>query len=151
MIEEQGRVVAVEKGAVWVEILRKTTCSSCSGHAGCGQVLMDRLGGARQRGYIRALSDQQLHVGAAVVIGVREEFLVRGSLLVYLLPLFGFFACGLLAQGLGLGEPLAIFAGGLGFILACSMVCWLSWCNRDNPAMQPMVLRAWLNDSVESC
>ncbi|MBF3221453.1 transcriptional regulator, partial [Pseudomonas aeruginosa] len=28
MIEEQGRVVATEPGAVWVETVRRSTCSS---------------------------------------------------------------------------------------------------------------------------
>ncbi len=44
MIEEQGRVVATEPGAVWVETVRRSTCSSCSANAGCGQGLMQRLG-----------------------------------------------------------------------------------------------------------
>lgn len=151
MIEERARVVAVEKGAVWVETLRKGTCSSCSGNAGCGQALMDRMGVDRRRGYIRALSDLQLRVGDGVVIGVREEFFVRGSLLVYLLPLLGIFTCGLLAQEAGLGESLVILAGGLGFALAFSMVRWLSRRTGDHPAMQPIVLHALLNDPVGSC
>ncbi|MBF2948649.1 transcriptional regulator, partial [Pseudomonas aeruginosa] len=37
MIEEQGRVVATEPGAVWVETVCRSTCSSCSANAGCGQ------------------------------------------------------------------------------------------------------------------
>ena len=48
MIEEPGRVVAVEEGAVWVQTLRKSTCSSCSANAGCGQGLLDKLALARK-------------------------------------------------------------------------------------------------------
>ena len=76
MIEEQGRVVALEPGAVWVETLRKSTCSNCSANAACGQGLMERLGIGRQRGYVRALSQKQLAIGDSVIIGVREDLAI---------------------------------------------------------------------------
>lgn len=144
MIEEQGRVVAVEAGAVWVETLRKSTCSSCSVKAGCGQGLLDQLGAGGRRGYVRALSDLRLEVGDAVVIGVREELLVRGSLLVYLVPLMGLFAAGVLAERLAWSEPLVIFSALLGLFLACLAVRWRSRHTAGDPALQPVVLRALL-------
>lgn len=144
MIEEQGRVVAVEPGAVWVETLRKSTCSSCSVKAGCGQGLLDQLGASGRRGYVRALSGLQLAVGDVVIIGVREDLLVRGSLLVYLLPLLGLFAVAGLAEQLGLSEPWVILGALLGFLLACCAVRWRSRVTAGDPALQPVVLRALL-------
>jgi sigma-E factor negative regulatory protein RseC len=144
MIEEQGRVVALEPGAVWVETLRKSTCSSCSANAACGQGLMDRLGVGRQRGYVRALSQMQLAVGDTVIIGVREDLLVRSSLLVYLLPLLGLFAAALLADGLGLSEPLVILCGLLGLSATWLMVRWRAARVAENPFLQPVVLRTLL-------
>ncbi|MDX5373143.1 MAG: SoxR reducing system RseC family protein [Pseudomonadaceae bacterium] len=145
MIEEQGRVVAVEPGAVWVETRRRSTCSACVANAGCGQGLMDKLGVGRERGLVRALCDLQLQVGDPVVVGVREELLLRGSLLVYLLPLFCLFATALLAQALALGEPLVIGAGLAGLAGGFLLVRWRSRSVADRPDMQPMVLRALLN------
>ncbi|WP_339524939.1 SoxR reducing system RseC family protein [Pseudomonas sp. EA_35y_Pfl2_R111] len=144
MIEEQGRVVAVEPGAVWVETLRKSTCSSCSVKAGCGQSLLDQLGASGRRGYIRALSSLPLNVGDAVIIGVREDLLVRGSLLVYLLPLLGLFAAAVLAEQMGLGEPWVILSALLGFLFACCAVRWRSRLRAGDPALQPVVLRTLL-------
>ncbi|RRV36739.1 transcriptional regulator [Pseudomonas sp. o96-267] len=144
MIEEQGRVVALEPGAVWVETLRKSTCSSCSANAACGQGLMDRLGVGRQRGYVRALSQTPLAVGDTVIIGVREDLLVRSSLLVYLLPLLGLFAAALLADGLGLSEPLVILAGLSGLLASWLLVRWRAARVAENPLLQPVVLRALL-------
>ncbi|APU29616.1 transcriptional regulator [Ectopseudomonas alcaliphila JAB1] len=144
MIEERGRVVALEPGAVWVETLRKSTCSSCSANAACGQGLMDRLGVGRQRGYVRALSQMQLAVGDSVIIGVREDLLVRSSLLVYLLPLLGLFAAALLADGLGLSEPLVIFAGLSGLLASWLLVRWRAARVAENPLLQPVVLRTLL-------
>jgi sigma-E factor negative regulatory protein RseC len=144
VIEEQGRVVAVEPGAVWVETLRKSTCSSCSVKAGCGQGLLDQLGASGRRGYVRALSDLQLSVGDAVVIGVREDLLVRGSLLVYLLPLLGLFVAAVLAEQMSLSEPWVILSALCGFLLACCAVRWRSGITAGDPALQPVVLRALL-------
>ena len=144
MIEEQGRVVAVEAGAVWVETLRKSTCSSCSANAGCGQGLMDKLGVGNRRGYVRALTDLQLDIGDSVAIGIREELLLRGSVLVYLVPLLGLFAGALSIQALD-GSELQVIGAGLGGLLFSWLyIRWRSLRTADDPALQPVVLRALL-------
>ncbi len=144
MIEEQGRVIAVEPGAVWVETLRKSTCSACSAKAACGQGLLNQLGAGARRGYVRALSELSLQVGDAVVIGVREDLLVRGSVLVYLLPLLGLFLAAGAAQWLALGEPVVILAAFAGLLVAWYAVRRYSLRTADDPAAQPVVLRAVL-------
>lgn len=144
MIEESGRVVRLEEGAVWVETLRKSTCSSCSANAGCGQGLLDKLAISSQRGTVRALTDLQLAVGDNVIIGLGEDALLRGSLLVYLLPLLGLFAGALGAEYLALGEPLSIAAGLVGLFGAALFVRWRSQQGMHDPALQPVVLRALL-------
>jgi sigma-E factor negative regulatory protein RseC len=144
MIEEQGRVVAVEPGVVWVETLRKSTCSACTANAACGQGLMERLGVGRQRGYVRALSTLNLHVGDAVVIGVGEQLLVRSSLLVYFLPILGLLAGSIAADAAGLREPLIILCGLGGLLLSWLLVRWHASRVADDPLLQPVVLRALL-------
>ena len=144
MIEETGRVVAIEEGAVWVETLRKSTCSSCSANTGCGQGLMDKLGVGRQRGFVRVLSDLQLALNDVVVIGISEDLLLRTAVVVYLLPLLGLLAGALLASSLQLTEGLVILSA-----MASLLVSWLAvrWhCRRteNDPARQPVVLRALL-------
>ena len=144
MIEETGRVVALEEGAVWVETLRKSTCSSCSANAGCGQGLMDKLGVGRQRGFVRVLSDLQLALDDVVVIGIREDVLLRTAVLVYLLPMLGLLAGALLASSLGLTEGLIILASMLSLLLAWLAVRWQCQRTQHDPARQPVVLRAML-------
>lgn len=144
MIEEQGRVVAVEAGAVWVETLQKSTCSNCSVSAGCGQGLAEKIGVGRSRGLVRALCDLHLEVGDAVIIGVRADLLVRGSLLLYLLPLLGLFFAALLAQALGASEPQIIVTGLSGLVLGWFLVRWRSRRTADDPELQPVVVRALL-------
>lgn len=144
MIEEQGRVIALEPGAVWVETLRKSTCSGCAAKNGCGQGLMDRLGVRERRGMIRALSDLQLQVGDSVVVGIREDVLLRGAFLVYLLPLLMLFAAALLATQLALAEPFVILAGLGGFLVAWFFVRKRSQRAASDSALQPVVLRTML-------
>ncbi|WP_374288198.1 SoxR reducing system RseC family protein [Pseudomonas fluvialis] len=144
MIEERGRVVALEQGAVWVQTLRKSTCSSCSAKATCGQGVLDSLGLGRERGHVRALCRLPVQVGDQVMIGVREEQLLQSAVLVYLLPLLGLFAGALLADGLGWSEPRLI-----GMALLGAALVWLAvrtYCQRhvDDEQRQPVVLRALL-------
>lgn len=142
MIEERGRVIAVESGAVWVETLRRSTCSGCSINAGCGQGLLERLGVGSGRGRVRAVSSLKLAPGDEVVLGVGEDLLLKSALLFYLSPLLGLFALALLAARIGLGEPLIIVAGLAGFLLAWLFVCRTARRHSNDPAMQPVVLRA---------
>ncbi|MBD9679806.1 SoxR reducing system RseC family protein [Pseudomonas sp. PDM18] len=142
MIQEWGRVIAVESGTVQIETLRRSACSGCSVNAGCGQGLLERLGIARGRGQARALSSLRLIPGDEVVLGVDEDLLLKSALLFYLLPLIGLFALALLAACLDLGEPLIIVAGLAGFLLSWLPVRRYARRHTDDPAMQPVVLRA---------
>lgn len=97
MIEETAQVVRVENDAVWVETLRRSTCSGCAAENGCGSAALSKVLG-RRRTVIRVLSDLPLRAGDRVVIGIAERALVRGSLAVYAVPLL------LLLFGAVLGE-----------------------------------------------
>lgn len=144
MIEEPGRVVAVEPGAVWVETQRVSTCSGCSARNGCGQGLMDRLGVRERRGLIRALSDLNLAVGDPVIVGIRENVLLRGAILVYLFPLIVLFASALVAFKLSAVEPYVMLSGIAGFVVAWLIVRKRSQQTAGDPGLQPIVLRAML-------
>lgn len=140
MIEERGRVLAVESGAVWVETVRQSACNSCQARAGCGQSLLNRLGAGQRQGFVRALTSSFYKVGDEVVIGIPENAVLRGSSLVYVLPLLGLFLFALLAQAIGLAEPAVIAAGfagmGLGFLLGRWRATRLSM----DPAFVPQVI-----------
>lgn len=144
MIEEQGRVVAVEDGAVWVEVSRKSTCSTCSASAGCGQGLMENLDVGRGRRLVRALCQFRLNVGDSVVIAIREDLLVRGALLLYLLPLMSLLGSALVMHALGGGEPMIIVSGLVGLMLGLWLVRKRGQRLTDDPDLQPIVLKALL-------
>jgi sigma-E factor negative regulatory protein RseC len=91
MILETGTVVAVEPEGLWVETIQKSACEVCVAEKGCGQKFLSRLAGKTTS--IRVLLDnqppQKFSVGQSVTIGIPEDVIVLGSMLVYLLPIFG--------------------------------------------------------------
>ncbi len=142
MIEERGRVLSVEEGAVWVETVRSSTCGNCAAKAGCGQALLARVSSGARRGFIRALTDRSWQIGDEVFIGIPEDAVVRGALWVYLTPLLGLFAAALLAQALGAAEPMVILAAVSGLIAGFAVVRWHGQRAQRDPQLMPQVLRS---------
>lgn len=141
MIEEHGRVVAVEPGTVWVETVRRGSCDACNAGRGCGQRMLERMqtGGAAR---VRALADGPADVGDEVTIGIPEQLLLRGTLRVYLLPLLLLFAGALAGQHLGSGDATSIASGLLGLAAGFAWNRWHSHRYENDRDHQPRVLRA---------
>lgn len=140
MIEEQGRVVAIEPGAVWVETVRRTTCSSCQASPGCGHRVLDAArAGSRAR--VRALVDASAEVGDRVAIGIPEEVLLRSTLRVYLLPLLLLFGAAVAGQHLFGGDTAALGLGLVGLGAGFAYNRWYSRRHENDRGQQPRVLR----------
>lgn len=148
MIEEQARVVSSEPGAAWVETVRRSTCGSCQARAGCGQALLQRLGGGARQGYIRVLSDQPMQVGDQVIIGLPENAVVNASMCMYILPLLGLFSVAFLADRAGLSEPWVILCAFFGLASGFVGVRWYAWLQRSNPDMQPRIMRVMPSSGI---
>ncbi|MEQ3635913.1 SoxR reducing system RseC family protein [Alcanivorax sp.] len=97
MLEEQGVVVAVEPGAIWVETVRASTCGACKAKAGCGHHLINEQQSG-QRARLRVPSQDSHQVGDTVNVALPEGALMRGALWVYGLPLALLFAGALLGE-----------------------------------------------------
>lgn len=99
MIEQVGRVVALEGEDAWVEGERSSACGSCSAK-GCGTGALSALFGKRTL-RIKVKNPNAIPLGAQVVLGLDESSFLRGSFSVYLVPLL------LMMIGAGLGELMA--------------------------------------------
>lgn len=145
MLTETGRVVAVEPGTLWVETIRQSVCGSCAAQKGCGHGLLNQIGDGH-RNYLqlssRRFSRDQFQIDDRVTIGVPERLMLRGSAVLYLLPL----ACMLLAS---LAMPtllpaiseLASIGGAVGgFAVGLLLVRWHARYHQDNPDFQPRLL-----------
>lgn len=140
MIEQSGRVVAIEDGVAWVETVRRTGCGRCDEPGGCGNGAMNRL--ARERiGHLRVLASLPVAVGDEVVVGVPEDAMLRGAALIYLLPLAALFAGTLAGDLLWPGDGGAMAGALAGLVAGFGFVRWRSTSKRDDSTVQPVLLR----------
>ena len=145
MLVETGRVVAVEDDSLWVETIRQSTCGSCAAQKGCGHGLLNRYSDGK-RGYIRVLPGSA-GTGACAVddqvrISIPEEVILKGSVVVYVLPLFTMLAGAALAATLfpqHQDQMSALGAAG-GFGLGLLLVRWHAWRHRNDRSLQPTLL-----------
>jgi len=146
MIEESGKVVAVQGEFAWIESERSTACGGCAVRKGCGTSAIAKMFGQR-RLRLRVLNRINAHVGDTVVVGISESGLVRGSLAVYAVPLAGLFAGALTGhfagnQLLANGSDLMAAGGALtGFLAALLWLRRFSRTTEKDAAWQPVLLR----------
>ncbi|WP_257295704.1 SoxR reducing system RseC family protein [Endozoicomonas sp. YOMI1] len=117
MIEEQGRVLAVQCDFVWVETIRQSGCSSCIARNGCGQHLSEQYRASSSFSYIKALCPWVVKKGDMVVVGIPEDSLLKASFLIYLFPLLLMMAGIWLSSVMGGTDWLLLISAGL--LLAC--------------------------------
>ena len=145
MLVETGRVVAVEKDGLWVETIRQSTCGSCAARKGCGHGLLNRYTDGK-RGYIRVLPGAKGLANCAiddqVRISIPEDVILRGSLVVYVLPLLCMLGGAVLGSVFfeGRGDALVILGAACGFGVGFALVRWHAWHHRDDRSLQPTFL-----------
>jgi sigma-E factor negative regulatory protein RseC len=86
MIQDRAVVTRVTADAIYVNTLRKSTCSGCKASAGCGNALLENLFAGRNQS-VRVLPAVGIQQGDEVIIGMHEGALLRGSFAVYSVPL----------------------------------------------------------------
>lgn len=147
MLVETGRVVAIEADAIWVETIRQSTCGSCAARQGCGHGLLNRMADGRS-GYVRVLRGEppadggHCAVNDQVRISIPEAVILRGSMIVYMLPLLSMLLGAALAGALDADHAEAMAAAGaaVGLGLGFAVVRWHAWRHRHDRALQPTLL-----------
>jgi sigma-E factor negative regulatory protein RseC len=115
MIEEQATVIETDGETMSVEIQRQSTCGSCSAKSGCGTNLVAELFG-KQRALLSLPNSVDARPGDRVVLGIRENDLVSGSVMLYLWPLAGLLGGAVSGHFLTGTEPGAIVGGLTGML-----------------------------------
>ena len=142
MLLETGRVVAVEADSVWVETIRQSTCGACAAQKGCGHGLLNRISDGH-RSLIRVLPGKvaasDCAVDDEVRIAIPEDVILRGSLIVYILPLLLMLAGAFLgsiwvAANADLGAALGAVAG---FVAGFMLVRAPAHRPRNDDSLQP--------------
>lgn len=135
-------MIAVEGGLAWVETERRSACDSCSVRSGCGSGVLAKVIG-RRLNQVPALNRVGARPGDAVIVGIAERSLLRGSLAVYAVPLLAMLGAALGGELLlpGWGEAGVVGAGALG--LGAGFVWLRGFAARigKDPRYQPVILR----------
>lgn len=150
MIEESGRVVAVEEGAVWVESIRRAACDTCAAKNGCGQSALAKLG-QQQKNHVRAVNSLDLQVGDEVVIGVPEDVVMKGTLVAYMMPLIFMLVAAVAADSVNAGDLWVTLSGLIGLAIGFVMVRVHFLKVRTDKRYQPVVLRFATGDESNYC
>ncbi len=145
MLTETARVVAVEQDGVWVETMRTSTCGTCAAQKGCGHGILNRISEGH-RSLIRVLPGQvsanECRVDDEVRISIPEEVILKGSFVVYILPvLLTLIGAALASSVLPQSPDIASIFGALGgFILGFALVRWHAWIHRQDQSLQPILV-----------
>ncbi|MBF6647496.1 SoxR reducing system RseC family protein [Methylobacter sp. BlB1] len=89
MIEELAVVVKTENHQVWVESRQDGACAGCRQKASCSTSAIGSVVGKKA---VAVDSRINLHVGDEVIVAIDEVWVLKASLLLYLLPLIAMFA-----------------------------------------------------------
>lgn len=153
MLTETGRVVAVEAQSLWVETIRQSTCGTCAAQKGCGHSLINQISDG-SRSYIRVLCPEHepnvCKVNDQVLISIPEEVILRGSFIVYMIPLLAMLVGSVAAVELFVGHPdlVAIAGASFGFLVGVAVVRWHAWSHRDDTSFQPTFIEVVRPESL---
>lgn len=145
MLKENAFVVDVADGVAWVETQRKSTCGSCAARNGCGtSVLQKVMGNKRTR--LKVDNPNQYSVGDEVILGLQENALIKGSLLLYALPIVAMFGFSLIANvifnnlNIAFTEGYSILFSLIGLMFGFWLVMKSSGKLRNNESYQAKIL-----------
>ncbi len=95
MLKRAATVVKINDQAIWVRSARQTACESCTINPGCGVSLLDNYfynnnvnnNAGQVSVQLGSYQAGDFGLGDRVIVGLQERALIKGSLLVYFLPL----------------------------------------------------------------
>jgi len=156
MIEERAKVVNIDGSDIWVETQRRSACDHCAVNKGCGTSVLAKVIGVKSS-RVRVLNpdEKKVSIGDEIVVGINEQALVRGSMIIYLLPLVFLFVFGLLGQTLSVQmnimtpDVMAILAGLSGLLLGFSLVKLFSIQIGSDSRYQPVLLHRVIQTKLE--
>lgn len=145
MIEEQAQVVDIKEGRLILQAQTQSSCGSCEVSKGCGTSLLAKVVG-RKFTHFQAENNINAKIGDTVVVGIAEDALLKGSVVMYVLPIFGMLIFALLADSFFLPDEyyrdLAIAACAvMGMVAGALISKWYFQRRSSAQLFSPVVLR----------
>lgn len=150
MLKETGRIVDIKEDALWVETIKRSTCGSCVAEKGCGQTLLQKIGVQPSYMRIPLKEDAQYsyQLNDSVTIGIPNDIVVKGSLLLYLVPLIFLLVFSGVVHTYQYSDALVILAGLFGFFSSCLLIRWYSYLHRNDERYQAFLVEDELTQTI---
>ena len=145
MIEEHVQVIEIVGKQVILQGQAQSACGSCSASKGCGTSVLSKVVG-RKFTRFQVENNINAEVGDTVVVGISENALVKGSVVMYIVPILGMLLLAVLTDSYLLvtatSRDLIIAASGiLGLILGSLASRWFFLQSSNAQTFTPVVLR----------
>jgi sigma-E factor negative regulatory protein RseC len=145
MIEEQVQVIEIIDNQIVLQAQTQSACGSCSASKGCGTSVLSRVVGQK---FTRFQVDNNINaeVGDTLIVGISEDALLKGSLMMYVIPILGMLVFALLAeqylQSMVNYRDLAIAGSGIFGLASGSLLSrWYFRRQASRQTFTPVVLR----------
>lgn len=159
MLVENAQVIALHGEQARVRAQRGSTCGGCAVRSGCGTGALSEWFG-RRASELDVRNEVGAKVGDAVQVGIPEKVLIRGSLVVYALPLvlmilFAIAAAWLVAEpsamqavNRGASDLPAMLGGAVGLAIGFFIVRMQTRRVMRSQANQPTILRVLIGGDI---
>jgi sigma-E factor negative regulatory protein RseC len=98
VVEGIAHVVAVDGEKAWLEPEQTGSCGSCAASGACGAKGIGTVASRLESRRFQIENSAGLRVGERVVVGIRENTLIKASIVAYAMPLATMFGAGIAAQ-----------------------------------------------------
>lgn len=140
MLEEPGVVVKIADEFAWIRTQRHHACGHCDSKDSCGTASLSQVLGQKVT-EVKVRNQVAARVGDTVIVGLDEQALLRGSLVLYLLPLICLFAAAIFTQTWFDSEILTIISGISGLAVGLLWVKRITAKMAEDIRYQPVILR----------
>jgi len=144
MIEEQAQVIEIRGRQLILQAQTQSTCGSCAVNKSCGTSVLSKVVG-RKFTQFQAENNIAAEVGDTVIVGIAEDALLKGSLVIYIIPIIGMLAFALVADYLLADiavRDLFVAASGVAGLIFGSLLARQYFLQKNNAhQFAPVVLR----------
>jgi sigma-E factor negative regulatory protein RseC len=140
MLEETGKVVAIEGRYVVIETQQRSACGHCNVGDSCGTSVLAGLF-SKRRNRVRLENHLDLSVGDQAVIGINESVLLSTAVMAYLLPLLMMITLAVISSLSGFGDGINFVVGMLGLFIGM-MISNRIMGDKDYQAREIVLLRS---------
>jgi len=120
MIKSLAKIEKINQNSLVVSSKQTSSCHACSSKDSCGVGILSKIMPNREHVfYVDKPKDQDIafHIGDWIEIGLGDESLIKGALLLYIVPLLAMMLCVFLALFLGFSEGILILTALFGLVI----------------------------------